>query len=294
MASAWCRWTASPRPWRRFRAEGRQRAATSRCPSSSMPRALAQAHLTPRAALAEAVQHAALRDDGIHGDNTDGIGLVSDIAAQCRRRAGRPRAAADRRGRRRGRRAGAADRGRPPPRRGGQPHAGQGGGAGAAPCGAGAARTASRWRRSRWTRCRAASTWSSTPRPAAWRRRRAGGGRVLQARRAGARHDVRPGRGRLHGLGARARRRAARRPGHAGRAGGRGLPGVARRAPALGRRCWPNCAPSSTTRHEGDRCAGSAAAAGRPSRCSCSSSCASRRWRRSIRNPPPSSAPRPG
>ena len=40
---------------------------------------LAQEHLTPRAALAGAVNVLSLRDDGIHGDNSDGIGLVADI-----------------------------------------------------------------------------------------------------------------------------------------------------------------------------------------------------------------------
>ena len=40
--------------------------------------ALAQ-HLTPRARLAQAVNVLSFRDDGIHGDNSDGIGLVNDI-----------------------------------------------------------------------------------------------------------------------------------------------------------------------------------------------------------------------
>jgi shikimate dehydrogenase len=40
--------------------------------------AIAQ-HLSPRAALAEAVNVLSFRDDGVHGDNTDGIGLVHDI-----------------------------------------------------------------------------------------------------------------------------------------------------------------------------------------------------------------------
>ena len=40
--------------------------------------ALAQ-HLTPRAALAGAVNVLSFRDDGVHGDNSDGIGLVNDI-----------------------------------------------------------------------------------------------------------------------------------------------------------------------------------------------------------------------
>jgi len=36
-------------------------------------------HLSPRAALAEAVNTLSFRDDGVHGDNTDGVGLVNDI-----------------------------------------------------------------------------------------------------------------------------------------------------------------------------------------------------------------------
>jgi shikimate dehydrogenase len=36
--------------------------------------------LTPRAKLAQAVNCLSFRDDGIHGDNTDGAGLVNDIA----------------------------------------------------------------------------------------------------------------------------------------------------------------------------------------------------------------------
>lgn len=36
-------------------------------------------HLTPRAALARAVNVLSFRDDGIHGDNSDGIGIVNDI-----------------------------------------------------------------------------------------------------------------------------------------------------------------------------------------------------------------------
>ena len=41
--------------------------------------ALAQ-HLSPRAALAQAVNCLSFREDGMHGDNTDGVGLVNDIA----------------------------------------------------------------------------------------------------------------------------------------------------------------------------------------------------------------------
>ena len=36
-------------------------------------------HVSPRATLAQAVNQLSFRDDGIHGDNTDGIGLVNDI-----------------------------------------------------------------------------------------------------------------------------------------------------------------------------------------------------------------------
>ena len=36
-------------------------------------------HLSPRAALAEAVNTLSFRADGVHGDNTDGVGLVNDI-----------------------------------------------------------------------------------------------------------------------------------------------------------------------------------------------------------------------
>lgn len=36
-------------------------------------------HLTPRAALAKAVNVLSFRGDGVHGDNSDGIGLVNDI-----------------------------------------------------------------------------------------------------------------------------------------------------------------------------------------------------------------------
>lgn len=36
-------------------------------------------HVSPRAALAQAVNTLSFRDDGVHGDNTDGAGLVNDI-----------------------------------------------------------------------------------------------------------------------------------------------------------------------------------------------------------------------
>ncbi|MEP6722938.1 MAG: shikimate dehydrogenase [Variovorax sp.] len=41
--------------------------------------AAATQHVSERAALAQAVNLLAFRDDGVHGDNTDGIGLVNDI-----------------------------------------------------------------------------------------------------------------------------------------------------------------------------------------------------------------------
>ncbi|MBS0343847.1 MAG: shikimate dehydrogenase [Proteobacteria bacterium] len=39
----------------------------------------AASHLSERAALAQAVNCLSFREDGIHGDNTDGVGLVNDI-----------------------------------------------------------------------------------------------------------------------------------------------------------------------------------------------------------------------
>jgi shikimate dehydrogenase len=44
--------------------------------------ALAQ-HLSPRAALARAVNLLSFKEDGIHGDNSDGAGLVNDITAHA-------------------------------------------------------------------------------------------------------------------------------------------------------------------------------------------------------------------
>ncbi|MDM0038391.1 shikimate dehydrogenase [Variovorax sp. J22G21] len=41
--------------------------------------AAAAQHVSERAALAQAVNLLAFREDGVHGDNTDGIGLVNDI-----------------------------------------------------------------------------------------------------------------------------------------------------------------------------------------------------------------------
>ena len=48
-------------------------------------------HVSERAALAEAVNTLSFRDDGVHGDNTDGVGLVNDI----QRNAGVPIAGRD-------------------------------------------------------------------------------------------------------------------------------------------------------------------------------------------------------
>ncbi|HYP82211.1 shikimate dehydrogenase [Variovorax sp.] len=41
--------------------------------------AAAAEHLSDRAALAQAVNCLSFREDGVHGDNTDGVGLVNDI-----------------------------------------------------------------------------------------------------------------------------------------------------------------------------------------------------------------------
>lgn len=45
--------------------------------------AAAAQHVTPRAALAQAVNVLSWRDDGLHGDNSDGIGLVRDITTNA-------------------------------------------------------------------------------------------------------------------------------------------------------------------------------------------------------------------
>ncbi|HSV60995.1 MAG TPA: shikimate dehydrogenase [Variovorax sp.] len=64
-----------------FRAEtnGTARGCNITVPFKFEATALAQ-HLSPRATLAQAVNCLSFREDGIHGDNTDGIGLVNDIA----------------------------------------------------------------------------------------------------------------------------------------------------------------------------------------------------------------------
>jgi len=63
-----------------FRAEssGTARGCNVTVPFKFDAAALSQ-HLTPRAALAQAVNVLSFRDDGVHGDNSDGIGLVNDI-----------------------------------------------------------------------------------------------------------------------------------------------------------------------------------------------------------------------
>jgi shikimate dehydrogenase len=63
-----------------FRAEtaGTARGCNVTVPFKFDAAALAQ-HLSPRAALAQAVNVLSFREDGIHGDNSDGIGLVNDI-----------------------------------------------------------------------------------------------------------------------------------------------------------------------------------------------------------------------
>lgn len=75
-----------------FRAEpaGTARGCNVTVPFKFEAAALAR-HLTPRAALAGAVNVLSFRDDGIHGDNSDGIGLVNDIV----RHAGMPLAERD-------------------------------------------------------------------------------------------------------------------------------------------------------------------------------------------------------
>lgn len=66
-----------------FQAEAGSAADTARGCNVTVPfkfeaAALAQ-HKTARARLAEAVNVLSFRDDGVHGDNSDGIGLVNDI-----------------------------------------------------------------------------------------------------------------------------------------------------------------------------------------------------------------------
>jgi shikimate dehydrogenase len=63
-----------------FRAttEGQARGCNVTVPFKFEAARLAQ-HLTPRAELAQAVNVLSFREDGIHGDNSDGIGLVNDI-----------------------------------------------------------------------------------------------------------------------------------------------------------------------------------------------------------------------
>lgn len=63
-----------------FRAstDGTARGCNVTVPCKFDAAAIAQ-HVTPRAALAQAVNVLSFREDGIHADNSDGIGLVNDI-----------------------------------------------------------------------------------------------------------------------------------------------------------------------------------------------------------------------
>jgi shikimate dehydrogenase len=63
-----------------FRREtgGAARGCTVTVPFKFDAAALAQ-RLTPRAALARAVNVLSFREDGVHGDNSDGVGIVNDI-----------------------------------------------------------------------------------------------------------------------------------------------------------------------------------------------------------------------
>ncbi|VTU14089.1 Shikimate dehydrogenase [Variovorax sp. SRS16] len=62
--------------------EGTARGCNVTVPFKFDAAALAQ-HLSPRAALAQAVNVLSFREDGIHGDNSDGVGLVHDITAHA-------------------------------------------------------------------------------------------------------------------------------------------------------------------------------------------------------------------
>ncbi len=67
-----------------FRAEAAARGDVARGCNVTVPfkfdaAALARPRLTPRAELAGAVNVLSFRDDGLHGDNSDGAGLVADI-----------------------------------------------------------------------------------------------------------------------------------------------------------------------------------------------------------------------
>ena len=96
-------------------------------------------HVTPRAELAQAVNVLSFREDGVYGDNTDGVGLVNDIQRNADVALAGPRRAADRRGRRLGWRARTDPRSRCTARGGREPYAGQSHLAGTASCGAGVA-----------------------------------------------------------------------------------------------------------------------------------------------------------
>ncbi|WP_162591381.1 shikimate dehydrogenase [Variovorax sp. PBL-E5] len=62
--------------------EGTARGCNVTVPFKFDAAALAQ-HLSPRAALAQAVNVLSFREDGIHGDNSDGVGLVHDITVHA-------------------------------------------------------------------------------------------------------------------------------------------------------------------------------------------------------------------
>jgi hypothetical protein len=222
-----------------FRREAAERGDSARGCNITVPfkfeaAALAQ-HTSERALLAQAVNTLRFDADGsIHADNTDGIGLVNDIV-----------------------------------RNAGVPLAGKellligAGGAAAGVLGplldAGASRivVANRTVGKAMALVQRHAALALAPRRharglgarrSAGRFRRGGqrhrlqpGGRCGAGARTGAaprrargRHDVRPCRRRLHGLGRSARRGSARRPRHAGRAGGRSVRDLARRAPARG------------------------------------------------------------
>ena len=243
-AAAWCRSTASPRRCAAFARRRRARGCNVTVPFKFEAAALAQ-HLSPRAALAQRGQRAELRDDGIHGDNSDGVGLVNDITRNAGVALAGARRAADRRRRRRGRRAGAAARSRPRRVVVANRTLAKADRAGAAPCGARAARIGVD-ARGAGTRCGAAAastSWSTPPPRSLGGRRGAGGGQRAEARRAGDRHDVRPGRRGLHGLGAR-RTAPCRATAWACWSSRRPRPSRSGAACARPRRrCWPSCAP---------------------------------------------------
>ena len=230
--AAGARWTASPQACAPSCAEG-GKGCNVTVPFKFEAARLAGCR-SARAALAGACNMLRFEADGIHGDNTDGIGLVADLQQQRRRPAGAaatccwwapaaPRRACWARCWKRG-------------------------------------RAAWWWPTARWPRRSALvraprDAGATTPRgPAGLRAAR--GARPLRRgdQRHRHQHDRRracrwraacckpgalacdmmygPGRAGLPAVGARARRGGPRRPGHAGGAGGRSLPVLARRAAA--------------------------------------------------------------